>query len=85
MDTNPKDETFYTTQYQQALLKYVENECCSRHRCVPVSKPKGVPCKDLFSSALAWGSGQSSVGPYHMSSDDDERLMPSNVAEMTPG
>jgi hypothetical protein len=26
MDINPEDETSYTTQYQEALLKYVENE-----------------------------------------------------------
>jgi hypothetical protein len=25
MDTNPEDETSYTTQYQEAGLKYVEN------------------------------------------------------------
>jgi hypothetical protein len=26
MDINPKDETSYPTQYQEAFLKYVENE-----------------------------------------------------------
>jgi hypothetical protein len=31
------------------------------------------------------GSGQSSDDPYDLSSDDDEYLMPRNVAEMTPG
>ena len=28
LDINPEDETFYTTQYQQACLKYVDNEYC---------------------------------------------------------
>ena len=26
MDINPEDQTFYSTQYQEAFLKYVENE-----------------------------------------------------------
>jgi len=30
-------------------------------------------------------SGQSSYDPYDLSSDDEEYLMPNNVAEMTPG
>jgi len=29
MDIHPKDETSYTTQYQEAFLKYVENEYCA--------------------------------------------------------
>ena len=28
---NPQDKTFYTTQYQEAFLKYVENEYCAKH------------------------------------------------------
>jgi len=31
MDINPEDETSYTTQYQEAFLKYVENEYCAKH------------------------------------------------------
>ena len=31
MHINPKDETSYTTQYQQALLKYLEDEYCAKH------------------------------------------------------
>jgi hypothetical protein len=38
MDINPEDKTSYTTQYQEAFLKYVENEYCAKHRRVPVSK-----------------------------------------------
>jgi len=38
MDTNPEDETSYTTQYQKALLKNVENEYCAKHRSVPVNQ-----------------------------------------------
>jgi len=32
MDINPEDETFYTTQYQEAFPKYVEKEYCVKHR-----------------------------------------------------
>jgi len=38
MDINPEDGTSYTTQYQEAFLKYVENEYCANHRRVPVNK-----------------------------------------------
>jgi len=37
MDINPKDETSYTTPYQVAFLKYVENEHCAKHRYLPVT------------------------------------------------
>ena len=30
MDIYPEDETFYTTQYQEAFLMYVENEYCAK-------------------------------------------------------
>jgi hypothetical protein len=35
MNINPEDKTSYTTQYQQAFLKYVENKYCAKHRRVP--------------------------------------------------
>jgi len=31
MDINPEDETSYTTQYQEAILKYVENAYYAKH------------------------------------------------------
>ena len=37
IDTNPEDETSYTTQYQEAFLKYVHNEHCAKHRHVLVN------------------------------------------------
>jgi hypothetical protein len=30
------DETLYTTQYHEALVKYVENECYAKHILLPV-------------------------------------------------
>jgi len=85
MDINPEDETSYTTQYQEAFLKYVENEYCAKHRRVPVNKLETVPSNNLLPSPTASGSYQSSFDPYDLSSDDEEYLMPCNVAEMTPG
>ena len=37
MDINPEDEAFYITQYQEAFLKFVENEHCAKHQRVPVN------------------------------------------------
>jgi len=85
MDTNPEDETSYTTQYQEALLKYVHNEYCPKHRGVPVNQLEMVPSSSLVPSATASGSYQSSFNPYDLSSDDEEYLTPNNVAETTPG
>jgi hypothetical protein len=47
MDINPEDETSYTTQYQEAYLKYVENEYCVKHRHVPVNKVETVQSSNL--------------------------------------
>jgi len=85
MDINAEDETSYTTQYQEAFLKYVENEYCAKHRHVPVNKLETVPTSNLFPSATASGSYQSSFDPYDLSTDDEEYLTTNNVAETTPG
>jgi len=47
MDTNPKDETSYTTQYQVTFLKYVENEYCAKQRRVLVNKFETVQSSNL--------------------------------------
>jgi len=85
MDINPLDQTFYTSQYQEAFLKCVENECCVKHRRVPVKKLESLPSSNLIPSATASGSCQSSYIPYDLSRDNKEYLTPYNVAETTPG
>jgi hypothetical protein len=85
IDINPEDETSYTTQCQEAFLKYMENEYCAKHQCVLVSKLETVPSSKLVPSATTSGSYQSSFDPYDLFSDDEEYLTPSNVAETTPG
>jgi len=85
MDINPEDETSYTTQYQEAFLKYVENEYCAKHRRVPVNKFETVQNSNFIPSATASGSYQSCLDQYDSSSDDKECLTPNNVAETTPG
>jgi hypothetical protein len=85
MDINPEDETSYTTQYQEALLKYMEDEYCAKHRHVPVNKLETVPSSNLVPSATASGSYQSIFDPYDLSSDDEKYLKPNNVPKTTPG
>jgi hypothetical protein len=84
MYINPEDETSYTIQYQDAVLKYVENEYCTKHRRVPVNKFETVPSSNLVPSATASGSYHASIDPYDLSRDDKEYLTPNNVAETTP-
>jgi hypothetical protein len=84
MDINPADETSYTTQYQEAFPKYVENEYCTKLRRVPVNIVETVPSSNLVPSATASRSYQSSFDPYESSSDDEEYITPNNVAEKTP-
>jgi hypothetical protein len=85
MDINLEDETSYTTQFQEAFLKHVENEYCAKHRRVPVNRVETVPSSNLVSSATASGSYQSSFDAYDLCSDDEEYLTPNNVAETSPG
>jgi len=84
MDINPEDETSYTTQYQEAFLKYVEKKYCAKHRYLPVTESKNLPNNNLSFSAMASRSAQCSYDPYDLSSDEKEYLMPNNVAKMTP-
>jgi len=63
MDINPEDETSYTTKYQEAFLKYVENEYCAKHRRMPVHNLESVPNSNLVPSATASGSYLSSFDP----------------------
>jgi hypothetical protein len=85
MDINPEDETSYTTQYQEAFLKYVENEYCVKHQRVPVNNFVTIPSSNLVPTAMASGSYQSSFDAYDSSSDDEEYVAPHNVTETTPG
>jgi len=80
MDINLEDKTFYSTQYQEAFLKYVENEYCAKHRREPVNKHDSLPSSNLVPSATASGSCQSSFDPYDLSSEDVGFLTPNNVA-----
>ena len=82
---NPEDETSYPTQYQEAFLKFLENEYCAKHWRVLVNKHKSLPTSNLIPSAKASGSCQSTFDPYHLSSDDEEYVTLNNVADTTPG
>jgi len=85
IDMNPEDKTSSSTQYQEALLMYLENEYCANHQCLPVMKPESLLSNHLFCSAISSISGQSSNDPYDLSSNDGDCLMHRNVARTTPG
>jgi len=67
------------------FLKYVQYEYCAKQGRLPISKAEYIPSAKYFSSAMASRSGQSSSEPDHLSSDDNEYVMPRRVAETTPG
>jgi len=85
MDINPEDDTSYTIQYDEAFLKYVENEYCTKHRQLSVTKQGKLPSNDFIHSAMPSQSGQLSFDPYDLSSGDEEYLTPKILAETTPG
>jgi hypothetical protein len=85
MDINPEDETSYSTQYPEAILKYVQNEYCAKHQGAPFNKLETVLNSNLVPYALASGSNLSSFDSYDVSSDDDEYLTSDNVPKITPG
>jgi len=85
MDINSEKEALYTTQHQNVMLKYMENEYCAKHRRLPVSKSESIPHNNLFSPTIASRCGQSSYDLSDLSTYDEEYLMPTNVAKMRCG
>ena len=81
MDINPKDEALYSTQYQEILLMFLENEYCTKHTHVPVLNSNRVLNNILSPSTTASGSIQSFFVPYYVSSDDEEYFTIKDVAE----
>jgi len=79
MHINPEVETSFTTQYQDAFLKYEENEYGAKHRCVLANKPESILRSTLVSSATSSGCSQSYSDPYDLSSNDEEYLTPNHV------
>jgi hypothetical protein len=53
MDINPEDESFYTTHYQEAFLKYLGNQYCPQHRGVPDKKFETMAHSNLVALATA--------------------------------
>lgn len=53
MDINLEIETSCTIQYQKGLLRYVENEYCTKNRDLCIIDPKSLLNNNLFSSAIA--------------------------------
>jgi len=78
MDIDPDDVTSYTTQYQQAFLKYMEHEYFGKRTCLPVIKPRGLPSNNLFPPAMSSASSQSFFDSDDLYSNDEEYVMPEN-------
>jgi hypothetical protein len=53
MGITPEDETSSTTQYQEAFLKYVGNEYCTKHRRLPVTMSDETLNNNLSSFEMA--------------------------------
>jgi len=60
------------------------NEQCGKHRCFHISKPRCVLSNDLSPSTTASESVQLSVDPYELTINDEDYLMPNDMADMTP-
>ena len=84
MEIHSEDNTYYTTQYQEAFLPYVENEYCAKHRHCLVIKPESILNNNLFFTALVSRTGCASFSPDDFSSADDDYIKSKNVAEMRP-
>jgi hypothetical protein len=81
MDINPEDETSYGTQYLEPILKHMENTYDMKRRHLPVTNPESILNNTQVSSIMASRSFYASYDPYDLSSDDDEEyLIPNNVA-----
>jgi len=63
MDINAEDETSYTTKYQVAFLKYVENEYWTKRWHLPIIEPESTLRNNLVSSVISSVSGQPSYNP----------------------
>jgi len=63
LDINSEKKTSYTTQYKEAFLKNAENDCCAKHRHVPVNEAKSIASNNLVPCATASGSSHSSFDP----------------------
>jgi len=85
LDIHPEDKTFYTTQYQEAFLKYVENEYSAKNRRVRVNKLENLPSSNIVRSATASGSCKSCFDRDDSYSNDEQFVIPNHEAETTPG
>ena len=72
MYIDPAHEISYTTRYQDAVVKYVEDKYCRKHQHVLVNKHESLPMTNFIPSGTVLGSCQSSFYQYDLCSDDEE-------------
>jgi len=70
LETNPENETSYSTQHLKVFGKYMENGYCAKYEHFPVIESKCVPGNIHFSCVIGSRCGQSSYDPYDLSSND---------------
>jgi hypothetical protein len=83
MDVHPTDEGFFTVQFKDAFLRYVEHEYCSKDHIKPNFKLETSKQNNPFSTSPVSGSGHSFHHPHDLSSDDAEYITPANLVEST--
>jgi hypothetical protein len=76
MDINSEDQTSYSTQYQEAMLKYVENEYCAKHQHVMFNQLESLPRSISDLNSTASKSCQTSFDPYNLNHYNEEYLTP---------
>jgi len=64
MHNNLQDETSYTTQYKDGILKYVDNEYRPKHRHWPIIEPDTLWSDNPVPWTKVLESGQPSFDPH---------------------
>jgi hypothetical protein len=84
IDVNPQDDCFFTVQYKDVFLQYVEHEYCFKD-CKMYNLKLEIPNhNDPFSTSPDSGSRYWFYDPYDLSSDDTEYITSANIIESTP-
>jgi len=80
---NLENKTTYSIHYEEAFLKYVQNENCAKQPRLPITQPESILPNNLFSPLIASGSSQSSYDLYDLSDSDEKYLIHKNGARTT--
>jgi len=85
MALNPEDESSYSTQHQEAFLKFVQNKYSAKYQQLSIINTEKVPHSDDVHFTMESEWDQLLFEQYHSSCNDEEYFIPKCVAEMTSG